>query len=225
MAHEIVLWDRKVDNEGDAKKAYNFDPEDKISDLKRRVAEEEGEDVDDIHIFLAFCELADTDLVRDYANRDEGLYVHYQGYGSEFTATGGNVHVWFGKERCFMLTADTGETVTPPFNGHCAVIASSNVNQEDKETFYQARLYKVRNNQKYEVKVDSDGNTTLWQKTKDGEKKEDQKDLKNYVVHYQGRTTMQNLEIAHSVVDLIGKVINWANPLRGCIQVPSGTSQ
>ena len=118
---KIYLLDRKANRD----LSYIFDPEEKIVALKCRVAEEEGETVTKMKIFFEFCELDDEELVRDYTNSDKGrLYVHFQGYGSEFTATGGNVHVWFGKERCFLLTADTPETVTPPWNGHCAVIAS-----------------------------------------------------------------------------------------------------
>ena len=91
------------------------------------------------------------------------------------------------------------------------------VNQEDSETFYQVRVHKVRNDRKYEARVDADGNTTLWEKTENGESQVEQRDLKKYVVHYRGNTTMENLEIAHSVVDLVGNIIGWFNPLRNCI--------
>ena len=80
------------------------------------------------------------------------------------------------------------------------------VNQEDKETFYQVRLHAVKNNRNYEARLDEDENVTLWEKTENGESQVEQIDVKNYALHYQGNTTKDNLEIAHSVVDLVGNI-------------------
>ena len=96
------------------------------------------------------------------------------------------------------------------------VYSTLRVNQEDKETFYQVRLHEVKNNRNYEARLDEDENVTLWEKTENGESQVEQIDVKNYALHYQGNTTMENLEIAHSVVDLISKIIGWLNPLN-CI--------
>ena len=121
---EITLIDLKTDLES----TYIFNPEDTIGTLKKIVARKEGynKEGDDklVQIYWTFVKLDDSVLVKDYADK-EGIFVNIEGYGSQFTVTGGDVHVWFGKRNHYKLTENTSETINPRFNGHFAVISSN----------------------------------------------------------------------------------------------------
>ena len=106
--------------------AFPYAPEDTILDLKHRVAHEksyEDKEGTKIQLFWAFVPLKNNELVENYVNKEEGIFVHFEEYPVECKATG-NVFVWLGKKKCVRLYAGVAENLPIPRNGHFAVMRS-----------------------------------------------------------------------------------------------------
>ena len=106
---------------------YQFDAEDTILDLKRKVAIAEQYDDDEwrtkVQIFWVCFPLKDTDLVKDFVDKEEGVFVHFEDYPIECKADG-DIFVWLGKRKCIKLYSGATETIEIPRNGHFAVMRS-----------------------------------------------------------------------------------------------------
>ena len=105
---------------------YAYDPEDTILDLKRKVAKKEGyvdEKGDKVQIFWTCLTLRDTELARNYAHKEEGIFVHFEEYSIACQATG-DIFVWLGKKKIVKLFAGAEENIEIPRNGHFAVMRS-----------------------------------------------------------------------------------------------------
>ena len=110
-----------IDIQTGTEKVYAYDPEkDTILDLKRKVAEEEGAKV---QLFWACFPLKDTELARNYVDKEEGIFVQFENYSIACKATG-DTFVWFGKKKCIKLFAGAEENIKIPRNGHFAVMRS-----------------------------------------------------------------------------------------------------
>ena len=108
------------------KLAYAYDPNDTILDLKRRVAKEEkfdDKDVAKVQLFWACIPLKDTELARNYAQKEEGIFVHFEDYPIACKATG-DTFIWLGKKKIVKLYAGAEENIKIPRNGHFAVMRS-----------------------------------------------------------------------------------------------------
>ena len=110
-----------IDIQTGTEKVYAYDPEkDTILDLKRKVAEEEGAKV---QLFWACFPLKDTELARNYAHKEEGIFVHFENYPINCKADG-EIFVWLGKKKIVKLHAGAEENIKLPRNGHFAVMRS-----------------------------------------------------------------------------------------------------
>ena len=107
-------------------KVYAYDPEDTILDLKRKVAKEEKYDDEEgakVQLFWACIPLEDTELARNYAHKEEGIFVHFEDYPIACKATG-DTFIWLGKKKIVKLYAGAEENIEIPRNGHFAVMRS-----------------------------------------------------------------------------------------------------
>ena len=115
-----------IDYQTGREKAYAYDPEDTILDLKRKVAKKEGyvdEKGDKVQIFWTCFPLKDTELARNYAHKEEGIFVHFENYPIQCKADG-DIFVWLGKKKIVKLFAGAEENIPIPRNGHFAVMRS-----------------------------------------------------------------------------------------------------
>ena len=115
-----------IDFQTGKEKVYAYDPEDTILDLRRKVAK--AEDYNDeegakVKIFWTCFPLMDTELVKNYVNKEEGIFVHFENYPIACKATG-DTFVWLGKKKCIKLFAGAEENIKIPRNGHFAVMRS-----------------------------------------------------------------------------------------------------
>ena len=110
----------------DKEKVYAYDPEDTILDLKRKIAQKEKYDDQEgakIQIFWACIPLKNNELVRNYVEKEEGIFVHFESYAIACKATG-DTFIWLGKKKCVRLFAGAIENIKLPRNGHFAVMRS-----------------------------------------------------------------------------------------------------
>ena len=88
---------------------------------------------------------------------------------------------------------------------------------DGEEDTYDARLYKVKNDWKVEVRVDDEGYNTKVVRIHDDDFEEElvSKDVKKYKLKYEGisaEDVREGVEIANGIADLIGKIIGWFKP-------------
>ena len=115
-----------IDYQTGREKAYAYDPEDTILDLKRKVAKEEKYDDEEgakVQLFWACFPLKDTELARNYVDKEEGIFVQFENYSIACKATG-DTFIWLGKKKCVKLYAGAEENIEIPRNGHFAVMRS-----------------------------------------------------------------------------------------------------
>ena len=106
------------------KETYTYTPEDTILDLKRTIAKEKGYEYGTkIQILWAIVPLENHELVKDYIDKEEGIFVHFEDYLVECEATG-DTFVWLGKKKCIRLYAGVSELLKLPMNGNFAVMRS-----------------------------------------------------------------------------------------------------
>ena len=107
-------------------KVYAYELEDTILDLKRKIALKEKYDDEEgtkVQLFWACIPLKDNELVRNYAKKEEGIFVHFESYAVSCKATG-DIFLWLGKKKCIKLYADAEENIKLPRNGNFAVMRS-----------------------------------------------------------------------------------------------------
>ena len=116
-----------IDIQKGTEKVYAYNPEkDTIVDLKRKVAKEEEYDDEEgakVQLFWACFPLKDTELARNYAHKEEGIFVHFEDYPIACKATG-DTFIWLGKKKIVKLYAGAEENIKIPRNGHFAVMRS-----------------------------------------------------------------------------------------------------
>ena len=90
---------------------------------------------------------------------------------------------------------------------------------DGEEDTYDARLYKVKNDWKVEVRVDDEGYNTQVVRIHDDDSESEEvlvsKDVKRYKLKYKGisaKDVREGVEIANGIADLIGKIFGWFKP-------------
>ena len=115
-----------IDFQTGKEKAYAYDLEDTVLDLKRKVAKEENYDDEEgakVQLFWAFLPLKDNELVSNYVDKEEGIFAHFENYPIACKADG-DTFIWLGKKKCVRLYAGATENIKLPRNGHFAVMRS-----------------------------------------------------------------------------------------------------
>ena len=119
-----------IDFQTGKEKAYVYDSEDTILELKRKIAKEENYEDEDgakVQLFWACFPLKDTELARNYVDKEEGIFVQFKSYPTACKADG-DTFIWLGKKKCVKLYAAAEENIPIPRNGHFTVMRSKLVN-------------------------------------------------------------------------------------------------
>ena len=108
---KILLTDLK-DEENSTE--YSFEEGWTIRQLREHVAEEEGEEPEEIRIFHAAFELDDNELVKDFAGKEEGNFVKYRTFANFISDE--EILVWRGRNlsgihRWYMLDKNSTTTL------------------------------------------------------------------------------------------------------------------
>ena len=124
-ANVIKLTNSELPDE--EKESYQFDLEDKIIDLKRKIAKVECcGDFEKIEILWQCLPLDDDALVKDVAN-EEDLYISFPTYADVKCEGGETLIFWkprFGRSRWIKLFPGHSEVFKMPKNGKFAVMRS-----------------------------------------------------------------------------------------------------
>ena len=117
-----------IDFQTREEKAYFYDLEDTILDLKRKVTKAEKYDDEEgtkVQLYWACVPLEDTELARNYCDKEEGIFADFESYQVECKVEGGDTFVWYGKKNCVKLfPGDPPERIKLSRSGNFAVMRS-----------------------------------------------------------------------------------------------------